>query len=39
MRAPLPDVIAKTPNGEAFRVDTALKYVATQQLINKLARP
>lgn len=38
-KAPLPDVIAKRPDGDAFRVDTAQKYVATMQLINKLSNP
>jgi hypothetical protein len=38
-RAPLPDVIAKRPDGEAFRVDTAQKYTATMQLVNMLADP
>ena len=37
MRAPLPDVIAKRPDAEAFRVDTASKYVAVQQLLNMLS--
>ena len=39
MRAPLPDVIAGRPDGEAFRVDTAQKYTATLQLVNKLSEP
>lgn len=38
-RAPLPDVLASRPDGEAFRVDTAQKYVSVMQLINKLAAP
>lgn len=36
MQAPLPDAIAKRPDGEAFRVDTARKYTSAMQLINKL---
>ena len=36
-RAPLPDVLATRPDGEAFRVDTAEKYTATIQLVDKLA--
>lgn len=38
-RAPLPDVLAARPDGEAFRVDTAQKYVSVMQLVNKLASP
>mgnify|MGYP001560150820 CR=1 FL=1 len=38
-RAPLPQVIADRPDGEAFRVDLPQKYTSTMQLINKLASP
>ncbi|HVQ45108.1 MAG TPA: hypothetical protein VMT30_09215 [Candidatus Saccharimonadia bacterium] len=37
MKAPLPDVLAKREDCEAFRVDTAQKYTSVMQLLNKLA--
>lgn len=39
LQAPLPDVIASRPDGDAFRVDTAQKYTSVMQLVNKLAEP
>lgn len=39
LQAPLPDVIASRPDGDAFRVDTAQKYTSVMQLVNKLADP
>jgi hypothetical protein len=39
MQAPLPEVIAKRSDAQAFRVDTAQKYTSTMQLVNKLADP
>lgn len=36
-KAPLPDVLANRPDGEAFRVDTSQKYTSVMQLLNKLA--
>lgn len=39
LQAPLPDVIAARPDGDAFRVDTAQKYTSVMQLVNKLADP
>jgi hypothetical protein len=38
-QAPLPEQIASRPDGEAFRVDTATKYVSAMQLVNKLSKP
>ena len=38
-KAPLPEVIAKLPDGEAFRVDLAQKYTSVMQLVNDLADP
>lgn len=37
MKAPLPDVLVKRDDGDAFRVDTAQKYTSVMQLLNKLA--
>lgn len=39
LQAPLPDVIARRPDGDAFRVDTAQKYTSVMQMVNKLASP
>ena len=39
LKAPLPEVLAKRPDGEAFRVDTAQKYTSVMQLVNKLSEP
>jgi hypothetical protein len=36
---PLPEVIAKQQNGEAFRVDLAQTYTSVMQLVNDLAHP
>lgn len=38
-RPPLPEVIAKMPDGEAFRVDLAQTYTSVMQLVNDLASP